>query len=414
MRSRSLGVVLLTAVLGAVACGHAERPMPRLHGPIGAAAAAWIPADAVLVVVADGAGAVELGALLAAMELGAAGAPGAMGERETTAWRVAGIEPRGGLWMLLDVEADVSARCAAVGPAAAAADALVAAGGVARAAPGARLVDLDAVTTVLRDGVACSVTGGARSGVERQALRLAGLAAGERLVDQEAARALLGELPMAPLVLWAHSDAVDAVLAIAGLPVGLLDTAAATAIAVDVDAAGRAVVTLRAPAGAVAPPAAPAPVAIGAIVRGPAATDLPPNLALPADDNPDVPLSAEYAAASAALGEALAHADALGERVRDADRAARTAWITTWGVGTATLAAQAGTLEVVIEWRAPGWPPATLRATAEAAVTAARVDVAALLAERAALMVTAGAQLDALIKLRARDVAAWDRAQRAR
>ncbi len=406
----------LLALLLLAACPP-PKPPPTLPlgGAIGSPLGDWIPADVALAVAVDGSSVAELSELLAALGLDGAGALGAMGARETAAWRAAGIEPTGGVWMMLDVEAGVTARCALVGPAGPAAEALVAAGGTARTAEGARLVDLDDVVIVIEHGGACAVGGGARSRVERAALKLAALTAEDRLVARQDARAQLAQLPAAPLVAWAPSDAVDAVLAGTGLPVGMLDTARAAALALEVDVSGRVELTVIAPPGAAAPPDGPAPVAPGAIVRGPAPTELPVAPALPPEDNPDVPRSAEHEAAAAALAEVLAAAEALAEQVRAADRAARAAWIQAWGIGEARVTATGSVpaaVELAVEWRAPAWPPAALRAAAQAAAEAAVAEVPAWLAARAALLDDARARLDALVKLRARDVAAWDRAHR--
>lgn len=124
----------------------------------------------------------------------------------------------------------------------------------------------------------------------------------------------------------------------------------------------------------------------------------------PRDENTDVPESADYRAVVQRLTQLLFAAAEAATEITTREDAATAAWIAAWG--DATLATTSGTIELT--WT----PPPTPRAAADRARDAARAGIDELRARHAQLVAAAEAMLPELVKIRARDVANHDRAQR--
>jgi hypothetical protein len=369
-----------------VAC---RTPAPTAPLAAGSALAAWIPSDVAMVIAVAPGGSADLDALAAALELPEPGAHVALPDEVAAAWP----DARGALWMLLAIETATIARCARVGDAARAAAAL---GGQPQRSGDAILVEHGEVTVVLRGGAGCAVSGGAASVRARHALRLATLGDDERLLRaRPEVRAALEALPDAEVTAWGAGPVIAG-----GLGGGL---ALSGELAIAASMAGR---TLRIEASA--PAARAAQVPLGGLAVPPPIEPLPPLPRPPIDENTDVPESAEYRAAVSAMAQLLADAVEVAGAVQAAEEAARAAWIAAWG----EVAVAPDGERTVVTWTPPAWPPSRLRADADAALAAARAPIAEPRARYQALVDEAAAKVPALIKIRARDVAAWDRAQR--
>jgi hypothetical protein len=191
---------------------------------------------------------------------------------------------------------------------------------------------------------------------------------------------------------WGAGDVIAGGLA-GELPLGPLGTLTIE-LAAD---AGTLRVDVRAPSIAAA---APETVKPGSVAGAPEPERLTP-LPLPEKDlNPDVPESPEYRAGVAQLAQTLAEAAQLAQEIRASEDAARAAWIAAWG--TAQLTREAGRATVM-------WTPGS-RARADEAFDAA-FDNGLLLRHFSAVQ-RAQKRIHQLVKIRARDVAAYDRAQR--
>ena len=359
-----------------VAC---HTPPPRFaEGPLATPLARWIPADAVMVIAIGADGAAEVDALAEAMQVPAPGK----------------FAPPGGLWILLDSEATSTARCEAAKAAPSPAGARVS------HSAGATLVELGDTTTVFRDGVACVVASGAASRRARHAVRLAGLTDDERLVSNPAARAAIDALPPdADVIAWGAGDVIGG---------GVNDDLAAT-----LGAMGNVAVALSLDEGVLTVSAHPerAPegreskgLRMGLYARPPSSPPLAPLPIPPRDENTDVPESADYRAAIQRLTEHLFAAAELATEITTREDAATAAWIAAWG--EAILATADGTVELT--WT----PPPSPRAAADRASDDARAGLDELRARHARLVADAEAMLPELVKIRARDVAAHDRARR--
>jgi len=380
---------VLLPVLLLVAC---RTPAPRFAtAPLATPVAAWIPADALMVIAIAPGGAAEVDALARALQVPEPGQFAAPGE----------------VWILLDGDASSTARCA---PAAAGVEAaLLGKGGVASRAGGATLIERGDTITVLRDGVACTVASGAASRRARHAVRLATLAGEERLLARADARAALDALPAdAAVVAWGAGDVVGGGVDAAELGIaGALGALGEIAVAVAIDPASHELAVTVVPADASRTASAPPRGSVGLIASPPG----PPALAAlplpPRDENVDVPESPEYREAVQRLTRALFAAAELATEITARADAARAAWIAAWGDASITGAAAA--LEV--RWTPPAWPPGQIRAAADAAYAAAHAGVDDLVARHAAAIGAAEALLPELVKIRARDVAAFDRAR---
>jgi hypothetical protein len=380
-------LLLIGSVLGA-ACHTPARPRFAAE-PLATPVAAWIPADAVMVIAIGPGGAVDIDALAAALGVPEPGA----------------FAPPGGVWILLDEDASSTARCEPARPDAAAA--LIGKGGKQSRSAGATLIELGDTITVIEGGVACAVASGAASRRARHAARLAGLGDDERLIADPAARAALAALPAgAAVVAWGPGDVIGGGVDAEGL--GLTEALGALgdlAGALSIDRSKGLVVTVRPERGPIGPESK-GPASIGRIAHPPAPPPLPPLPVPPRDENTDVPESAEYRVAADRLTRALFAAAEDAQAIAAREDAAAAAWVAAWG--EAAITPDGGAIEV--RWTPPAWPPAEVRAAADAARAAARAGLDDLRARHGARIAEAEALVAELVKIRARDVAAFDRA----
>jgi hypothetical protein len=289
-------------------------------------------------------------------------------------------------WIDLETEeGGPMARCARIGDTAKAAAALIDAGGTASTAGAATLIARNDETTVLRDGVACVITNGAASRREHHAVRLATLEADERLPADA-----LAPVAGAAYLGWGTGTVIGA-----GIhdDVGVALGKAPRAVGVDYDAAAQEIeIRVDVP---------DATIAMGSYASSrPVAIPTIPLPVLPEDGNTDVPLSVEYQQALDAVQATIAAAAAHAAAITRIDEQARAAWRDAWG--TATVA------DGTLRWRLPA-PAAELRGKANAAYDAANAGIQDEIAGYQAAVQAVDAAQPPLIKLRAHDVAAWDR-----
>lgn len=405
---------LVTCV--ALAACHAAPTGPRLpHGPLASSVAAWIPADAAVVIAIGPRGSAELDDVTTALGWIGPGLLATIDPVVTTAWQGAAIAPRGAMWILWDDDARSTATCAVAGNAARIADALVAAGGTRQVSHGAFVVELGDTTTVLRDGVACVVESGARTRTAHHALRLAALTDEDRLLTtRHDDAALLRSLPEGDVVLLGKGELIGGLIEVVpGLATQTLagDT---PAIALSIEPASHHVVITIA---STVNPQAPARPDHGSVSPGTFALRVPrerrPDVPLPAkDENSDVPGTDAYRAAEHALAASLAGAIDLGQRLDNLEDAARAAFDRAWGSVSWVRRADDRIETVTATWTPPTWPAAELRAAAEAAEAHAREGEDELRALYQRAIEDVAAKIAARTSVRAKDVAAWDRAHR--
>ena len=404
---------VIPAALVAAALAACRPPAPAAPAaPTIASLTRWIPADAIMaIVVVDHAGAAPVDALARAVR-----APSPL-EHVAPPPELAAIATRGRVWMLLDGEAGTIARCAEVRPPA---DPAAALGGTARRAGSATIVDTTDAAIVLDGGFACVVTSGVRSRRDHHAVRLATLAADERL-----APTAVDAVATAPVIVWGRGDVIGAGLDDTGEGLAAaLARRGTVAIGARVEAGAlRAEVVGAAPTPAPSPdaappaPAPPAPasapapdvVAVGPYAEPPPVPPPAPLPVPPVDENVDVPESPEHRATVARLAQTLAAAVETASALEAAAGAARAAWITAWGTATVTTSPDAS--RAALTWRPPA-PAAELRARADRAFAAAAAPIAELRARHDALVADAAARIAELVRIRARDVAAHDRLRR--
>lgn len=356
--------------------------------------AAWIPADVLLVVMGTP------GEDLRAVDKATA----ALG------WTTVDDLLPGGARLRMVLEAEVNALCRDV----VAADALPA--GTVRTSAGALLITVGNEIIVMRDRVACTVHGGAASRREHQAMRLAALVDDERLLRRTDARAALARLPVGPLVAWGGGDLVSGIsldridpetgLAMTGL--GNL------AVTVGVDADRQQLWLAMVSTAPALPNHEPTmKVAVGPRVQPPMPSGLP-SLPVPmADENVDVPESPEYKQAIGRLGAVLTEAITYSKQIAEIEERALEAWMNTWGEAEIDQTVRDGLLMVHVTWQPPAWPVEATRVKASSAYhQLVRAEAAELTASYQGKLAEARVLVDELIKIRARDVAAWDKTHR--
>jgi len=392
---------LALAVLVLAAC-RTPPPAP-LEAPMGGIAG-WIPKDVVMVLVArDGGDAIDT--LAVAMHAPSPRRHVAPPEPVASAWARAGVAARGIAWMLIDGDAATTVRCARIergNPAAA----LVAAGGIRSKAGDAVLVQIDDVTVVLRGAIACSVTSAVTSRRALAAARLATLAGDDRLFARDEPRVAveraLAAVPEAQVIVWGAGAVIGGGIDASGRGLaGALGELGEVAIALESAQGNDMRIAVVAPRIAAAPPVTVQP---GAYAGLPTMTPLAP-LPLPAKDlNPDVPESREYKDAVSRLARVLAEAVDVAAQIDARRNAGLEAWVAAWG--TAMVAREAGRLELT--WRISA-SPVDLRAAAERAFNASLAGVDALQVRYSALIRDGAALNEEILRIRARDVAAFDR-----
>ncbi len=409
--SSRLELVIAVALAGC----HPASTGPRLpHGPLASPLAAWIPSDAALVVVVGDGGSAAVDEVTTALGWIGPGVLAALERSVALAWDDSGIQPRSAMWILWDDEARSTATCTVTGDAWHAADALIQAGGTRQVSDGADLIDLGETTTVIRGDVACIVESGAASRRAHHALRLASLTAEDRLLASSAeVDGLLRALPAADVIVWGKGALVGGLVEVVpGAATEALAVAGTPAIAIGVDPSSHEVrLTIAAPA--VAPEAdrpTEGTVSPGAFALLPPLGSLSPMTLPPKDENTDVPLSDEYLRASTAVLERLVKANELSQQHAALEATARGAFDGEWGTVTWARRAQGEVELVEATWAPPLWPPAQLHKRAATAMEEALATEPQVRAQYERLVAEATAGIEVMIGIRARDVAAWDRA----
>jgi hypothetical protein len=374
---RRLALVALAGCVG-VAC---HTPPPRFaEGPLASPLARWIPADAVMVIARGGSGASAIDRLA----------------RELQVPVPSKFAPYGGLWILLDEDAQTTARCAP-GATPAEPDGTVSRSG------GALLVESGDTVTVYEDGIACTVASAVASRRARHAVRLAGLADDERLVADAKARAAIDALPpdVADVIAWGAGDVIGG--GISDELSSALGTLGNVAVGMSFHEDGSALHVYVRPERGLEGFESKV-VKVGLYAQPPVPPPLPPLPVPPRDENTDVPESADYRAAVQRLTQLLFAAAEAATEITTREDNATAAWIAAWGNAILMPSGDG----ILLTWS----PTISSRHDADRARDAARAGIDELRARHERLVADAEAMLPELVKIRARDVAAHDRARR--